>query len=179
MPNPVAQDVAHASVVAGGANGFETHYLRAGRGSSILVLASDPKISEALISDLPRRFRSIAPKLPLVESAPPPEFNPWLRGFLDALGIARTAIVAGPCHAAQVIGFTLNEPERVSRIVFLLGICGEWAGDGEDWGRGIADKLGIAGQPLLVTPLDPTDETARARVLADIVTFLERVEENE
>ena len=162
-------DVVHACVVAGGPNGADTHYLRAGRGAPVLLLAGDPAVAGALIGGIPRRFRSIAPNFSGAKPIKTSEFNAWIRGFLDALGIGRVAIVVGPCFAAQVLGFSLLEPDRIDRVVFLLGACGTSAA--ED-GQGISDRFDRAGQPLFVTPFDATDPVAYDRTMSEIAAFL-------
>ena len=154
MSNPVAQDVVHACVVAGGEKGGETHYLRAGRGAPVLLLA-EAATAGALIGGLPRNFRSIAPQLPGPVETVAANFNPWIRGFLDALGIPKVSVIVGPCLSAQTLGFALIEPERVDKLVFLVGGCGDApAPEGE---IGVVDRLRTSGQPLLATPLDVTD----------------------
>jgi hypothetical protein len=164
---PVA-DVVHACIVAGGLDGRETHYLRAGTGRPVLLLAGDPSVSGALVGALPRHFRAIAPRI-----SPPspdaPEFIPWIRGFLDALGIPRASIVVGPCFAAQILAFSLLEPERVERLVFLIGACGDWSADVDE---GLVDRLGTSGQPLLATAFDPSDAPAASRTVTAIANFL-------
>lgn len=172
MSNPVGEDVVHAMVVAGGDNGGETHYLRAGRGAPVLLLASEAVVSGALIGGLPRHFRSIAPKLPGTIETVAANFNPWIRGFLDALGIPRVSVIVGPCLAAQTLNFALIEPERVDKLVFLTGGCGDApTAEGE---MGVVDRLRTSGQPLMSTPLDVTDPSARDRGLQEIVAFLDK-----
>jgi len=172
MSNPVAQDVVHACVVvADGEKGAETHYLRAGRGAPVLLLA-EATAASALIGGLPRNFRSIAPKLPGPVETVAANFNPWIRGFLDALGIPKVSVIVGPCLSAQTLSFALLEPERVDKLVFLVGGCGDApAPEGE---IGVVDRLRTSGQPLLATPLDVTDPQACGRGLAEIAAFLDK-----
>jgi hypothetical protein len=170
MSTSAPQDIVHASVVAGGTHDESTHYQRAGRGASVILLSGDGTTANALLAGLPRHFRLIAPNVPASLAVTGGDFQTWLRGFLDALGVTRAAIVAGPCFAAQVLGFSLMEPERVGQIVFLIGPCGtSFGADGE---RGVVDRLEKAGQSLLVVPLDQTDPAAFARSLASIEAFL-------
>ena len=170
MPSSAAPDLVHASVVAGGAPDALTHYLRAGRGESVLLLSGDATTSNALITSLPRHFRLIAPNVPPSLAVTASGFHNWLRGFLDALGIASTSIVVGPCFAAQVLGFALSEPERIPRLVFLLGACGNSIGmDGDN---GATDRLERAGQRLYVTPFDMSDPGGLLRTLGEISSFL-------
>jgi pimeloyl-ACP methyl ester carboxylesterase len=174
MSSSAPQDIVHASVVAGGTHDASTHYRRAGRGASVILLSGEATISTALLSGLPRHFRLIAPNVPPSLAVTANGFQTWLRGFLDALGITRAAIVVGPCFAAQVLGFALTEPERIGQLVFLVGPCGNSFGmDGE---RGLADRLERAGQSLLVAPLDQSDPAAFDRSLGAIALFLRPVE---
>ena len=174
MSSSAPQDIVHASVVAGGAHDLSTHYQRAGRGTSVILLSGDGTTSNALLAGLPRHFRLIAPNVPASLAVTASGFQTWLRGFLDALGVTRAAIVVGPCFAAQVLGFALMEPERIGQLVFLVGPCGTSFGmDGE---RGVVDRLEKAGQSLLVLPLDQSDPAAFARSLASIELFLRPAE---
>jgi hypothetical protein len=170
MQSSSAQDIVHANVVVGGAHDATTHYLRSGRGPSVLLLSGDEQVSRALIAELPKRCRLIAPEVPKSLAVTASGFHTWLRGFLDALGINRASIVVGPCFAAQVLGFGLAEPERIERLVFLLGPCGSSSSFNGD--PGVIDRLERSGQAILATPIDPTDEPALARALSEISAFL-------
>ena len=170
MQSSSAQDIVHANVVVGGAHDATTQYLRSGRGPSVLLLSGDEQISGALIAELPKRYRLIVPDVPPSLAATASGFHTWLRGFLDALGINRASIVTGPCFAAQVLGFGLVEPERIERLVFLLGPCGSSSAFNGD--PGVIDRLERSGQAILATPIDPTDEPALARALSEISAFL-------
>jgi pimeloyl-ACP methyl ester carboxylesterase len=129
MSSSAPQDMVHASVVAGGTADASTDYQRAGQGASVVLLSGDGTTSNALLAGLPRHFRLIAPNVLASLAVTASGFHAWLRGFLDALGVTRAAIVVGPCFAAQVLGFALTDPDRIGQLVFLVGACGNSFGE--------------------------------------------------
>jgi pimeloyl-ACP methyl ester carboxylesterase len=142
-----------------------------------VLLLAEPAAASALIGGLPRHFRSIAPKLPAPVETIAANFNPWIRGFLDALGIPRVSVIVGPGLSAQTLGFAMLEPERVHKLVFLVGGCGDApAPEGE---MGVVDRLRTSGQPLLATPLDVTDAHACERGLTEIAAFLDKTSDQD
>jgi pimeloyl-ACP methyl ester carboxylesterase len=102
----------------------DTIYLRSGRGTPVILLAEPHETREALLRRLAHCYRVIAPDHSSSpgktwDSGDTREFTDWLRGFLDALGLTRTSIVAVDGFAAQARGFALLEPERVERLVIV------------------------------------------------------------
>ena len=169
MPKSLLPDVVRACVVAGST---DTHYLRAGRGEPILVLAGNPDTTHALLELLPRGFRVMAPEATPpggAGAAPTLDFTAWIRDFLDALGIAGVAMIVDPSFAAPALGFALLEPDRVKGLVFLL----YQSGDGAIDEGSISDRFGQSGQPLLAIRFDPTDPDSLPARIAEIVAFLE------
>jgi hypothetical protein len=109
-------DTVRAHVIAGD---VETCYRRAGRGPAIVVLTADAAVSAQLLSVVPRHCQAIAPEW---TTAPPLDggaFMIWLRGFLDALGLATVSLVVDPAFGPQASVFALHEPDRVRRVVVL------------------------------------------------------------
>src|SRR4051812_26363821 len=81
-------DVVHATVVA---DTVETRYLCAGVGPSVLALSDSPMRIAALFRAASRRLRLFAPEPrgagDAARTMPQAEFDRWLDGFLDALGL--------------------------------------------------------------------------------------------
>jgi len=141
LPIQPLPEITHASVVD---NECETTYRRAGQGSSVLLLASaESAIAASLFGRLARTHRVYLPTIP----SSSPEGNPvgidWLRGFLDALGLSRVAIVADEGTCAAAMGTAMREPYRISHLMLLLS---------HDSGAAhgpIPDALEVARVPLL------------------------------
>lgn len=171
MSTPVPADLVRACVVSGELN---TVYYRAGRGEPLLVLVADPSLLLALLSALPRHIRALAPEPPRMVLAADRAidretgaFTAWVRSFLDALGLQRTAVVADDAFARAALGFARADPDRVSRLVLLQ--------------HGTRDEpqsvWGITGQhsaepALLIAWLAAKDEAAIATVASRIVDFI-------
>lgn len=166
------RDVVAVAVIAGGPYVPDTHYMRAGRGTPVVLLTAASETAELLIAAFPRSFRVMAPILASADDARTPDFPSWLRHFLDALGLPRASIIVDPPLAADALGYTLQEPDRIDRIVFLLSPTGAKP----DVEQGVTDRLVEAGQALLATPFDARDAAGRERTLAEITAFLETAE---
>ena len=118
MPNTVPPDVVSAFVVA---STVDTPYRAAGRGAPVVVLALSAATQAALLAHTPRNLRVLVPALTGAEPhlATASSFAEWLINFVDALGIARFALIADAALAAHVIGFTTQCPERVHELALL------------------------------------------------------------
>jgi pimeloyl-ACP methyl ester carboxylesterase len=139
-----AIETTHATVCEGGR---ETSYRRAGRGEPVVLLAAPGSATAvALFDALARHHRVFSPVLPHREVDGNDEHRgiaARLRGFLDALGVARTAIVADESAGAAAIALAVLEPFRVARLVLVLtGGAGEPA-------DAVADALTEARVPIL------------------------------
>lgn len=133
-----------------------TAYLRAGAGRPVVLLRTvdgpDP-LWGALMSGLTSHFRVIVP------TAPPAhvEFGPWLRAFLDGLGLLQVGVVAEAAVAVCVLGFAMADPDRVSHLV-LISSDGNGSANVDG---ALADPSRSAGLPLLVVhPDSPGDDAA-------------------
>lgn len=144
--------------------------MRAGRGAPVVLLVQDPEVAELLVTGFPRRFRALAPILGSATEARTPDFSSWVRRFLDALGTPRVSLVADASFAADALGYALQDPDRVDRLVFFLSPASAQSAEPE---RGIVDRLVTAGQTLLATPFDVRDAAARERALDEIGNFLD------
>jgi pimeloyl-ACP methyl ester carboxylesterase len=120
------------------------HYLRAGSGAPVVLLHGWPEFSTVWKHNLPtlaEHFDVIAPDLrgfgkthrkgPRREGGTPPELLAGdLREFLDALGLARVAIVSHDVGAFVAQAFAQASPERVSALFFFNvpypGIGARW-----------------------------------------------------
>lgn len=125
-PAPDAVPAIEAVVQAGAT---ETHYRRAGCGSTVLLLfpggAADP-LAALLFDRLARRFRVIAPLPPAGVVAGSAEgeqtaVSTWLRDLIDGLGLVRPGVVAGETLAAAVLAFSRTDPDRAGAIVTVSG----------------------------------------------------------
>ena len=102
------------------AGAHQTEYARAGAGRAVILLASDRALhatAQMLFDALRPSMRVLWPEPPLKECA---QLDYWLPGFLDALGLADTSIIALPDFGVPALHFALAEPERVERLVLLL-----------------------------------------------------------
>lgn len=137
-------ETTHATVCEGG---FETEYRRAGRGEPVVLLASPGSAASVSLFDaLARHHRVYSPLLPQrVENGDGQHrgIATRLRGFLDALGVTRTAIVADESAGAAAIALAVLEPFRVARLVLVL------TGDGGESVDAVADALAEARVPIL------------------------------
>src|SRR5689334_8100309 len=147
-------DITDATACAGGR---ETPYRRAGHGDPVVLLASPESPTAASLFDaLAQRHRVYSPKLPgqlPTEGASKPRttFADWLRGFLDALGVTRTAIVADEQSGAAAVGFALLDHSRIARVVLVLTAA---VGDAPE---PMSDALQHARVPLLTAWYAPGD----------------------
>lgn len=100
------------AVVLAGADA--TPYFRCGAGRPVVFLCQDPDapLWTALLEAVAGQFRVIAPEA----TAGRPDFERWLRQFLDGLGLGSVALVVDQALAAPAIGFAILEPERVERM---------------------------------------------------------------
>ena len=159
----------HAVVDAGAVS---TPYVRAGVGSTVLLLCSAARPSPLvapLFAALTSSFRVIAPHDPRVcrpETNLSVAFPVWLRGFLDGLGVERTAIVAQEEMAARALGFALSDPLRVSRLALTY----RDAADAAHENAAERDLLGTS-HPLLVQRF-VGDEVHDVAVTTRLLEFL-------
>lgn len=155
----------------------ETTYLRVGSGRPLLLLArpSDP-LARSLAAALATAHRVVTPELPpRMRPAGEPgasgvDFGRWLEDFLDGLGLVELAlVVADERLCAPALGFAAGHPCRITRLVLLYE--GPWGGQAEH--EALQDRLGEAGQPLLVqrTSSSPRPERRASdiRVLAGTI----------
>ena len=162
-------DVVSACVVAGA---VDTPYQAAGRGAPVVILSDAPRRLATLLTRLPRRLRVVAPTLRAGEPparAAATDFSGWLGSFLDALGVARVALVADSWLAAPAVGFALLDPARVARVALLQSgppVVGVTDG-------GIADRLASGGALMASWLDDGGDEGSTERAVSELAAFLE------
>lgn len=112
-------------------NGHRTAYIRHGNGPPVVLLhgyAGAIWNWEHQIETLGRRFTLLIPDLigqglsdkPHLAYAPP-LYIEWLRGFLDAVGVVRTAIIGHSMGAGLALSLALTHPDRVDRLILISG----------------------------------------------------------
>lgn len=112
--------------------GVNYHYLHAGEGEKTILLLHGGGLDyaqlswELLIPHLSEEYRIIAPDLPgYGESDQPnvkfnvPYYIKFLKQFLDSLSIEKTSLVGISMGGAISTGFTLENPERVEKLVLV------------------------------------------------------------
>jgi hypothetical protein len=103
----------------------EVRYRCGGRGTPVLLLAHEaaPRGATSLLELLAERVRLIAPELPKPLSthteAPAAELAVWLRGVIDALGLARPAILADAFFQGALLEFAVTDPTRLGRLAVV------------------------------------------------------------
>lgn len=112
-------DAIRATVVAGQTS---TGYLLAGAGRPVLLIATgtpDP----ALLGSLASRFRVLAPEVPgdvmkssTSASAGSGDFQAWLEGFMDGLGLPVVSLVVDPPLESTARAFAAAFPDRISTV---------------------------------------------------------------
>ena len=167
MSNLVSQNVVRASVVAGDVN---TRYYRVGRGDPVLLLIDDAAVLQTLLWCFPRHLRAVAPEPCVVETcwaSTVGDFNGWLCGFLDALGLHQVAVVVCPTCAAHGRAFAAAEPDRVTRLFFFP----MESRDGTAAAAGAQGQRGLEASPP-VTGTSSSSEAGIDRLVARIVDSL-------
>ncbi len=96
------------------------------------------------------------------------QFDGWLHGFLDALGIPRTSLITDAVFAAATLGFALLDPERVYGVVFLTST--EVRPTEALAER--AERVRESGTSLLVTPCTFEGGRLADAVVQEIAEFL-------
>jgi pimeloyl-ACP methyl ester carboxylesterase len=144
--------------------GISTGYLEAGAGNPVILLhgmGSGARFWQPVMAGMAVRFRVIAPDLAGFggSSEPPrdniwPSYPSWLLSFMDRLGIAKACIVGHSMGGAIALRFSLDFPERVSRLVLV-------------------DSIGLGAVPLtylsaimFTLPSNPVSRAFLRRVLA-------------
>lgn len=132
-----------------------TAYVCSGAGRPVLVLrqAEAHPVWSQLISAIAPRFRVITPEVP----ANQPEFDRWLRHFLDGLGHAEVRILADQTLAAPAIGFAILDPDRVERLAVI-----------SPTGPAIPGSIVEGGHPILFL----RDDRPAAEIVATVTRFL-------
>ncbi len=112
-------------------NGRSVSYVRVGQGQPLVLLHGFTLGHSTLtygpsIEPLSKHFEVIAPDLPGYGSSDPlPEpygtesYIDFLEGFLDALGLEETYLVGFSKGGGIALGFALQHPERVSKLVLV------------------------------------------------------------
>lgn len=120
---PVEENVIYAGDI-------RTYYISAGRGQPILLIhghSSTGAISlKSVIASLAHHFRVIAPDVVGYGETDKPSapydryfFSAWLKDFVRAIELRRASLVGFSQGGAISIQFTLEEPERVDRLVLV------------------------------------------------------------
>ena len=108
-----------------------TRYVRLGAGQPVVVVDATSNASglwPGLADRLAEGRRVIIPEVPGGNDS---RFAPWLRGFIDGMGIPPMVLLAMGSLCVPSLEFALLEPERVSRLVLIPS--------------GSADETGLAG----------------------------------
>ncbi len=106
------------------AGGWETRYVRAGRGPQVLILtmAGDGGWAHGLLSALASRFRVYLPERPGLGSdidIRSEDAAVWLRGVIDGLGLDRPVVVADAELQPMLESFTTTDAELVGRVTLI------------------------------------------------------------
>ena len=119
-------------------NRHRTAYIRHGDGPPVVLLhgyAGAIWNWEHQIESLGRRFTLFIPELigQGLSDKPRVAYTPafyldWLRGFLDAVGVRRAALVGHSMGAALALSLGLADPDRVDRLVLISGFPGDLLG---------------------------------------------------
>jgi pimeloyl-ACP methyl ester carboxylesterase len=114
-----------------GVNQQRTAYIRHGEGPPLVLLhgyAGAIWNWERQIEPLGRRFTLFVPDVlgqglsdkPRIAYTPS-AYIEWLRGFLDAVGVGRAALIGHSMGAGIALALALSEPERVDRLILISG----------------------------------------------------------
>lgn len=111
---------------------IKTHYWEAGVGDQVVVLVhggglDNARLSwELLIPELAKNLRVIAPDMPGYGQSDKPDlvydldfYGKFFPEFVDALEIKQTALVGISMGGAVSLGYTLQYPERVNKLVLV------------------------------------------------------------
>ncbi len=112
--------------------GLRIHYLRAGEQGSPVVLLHGGGIDSSILSwelaipALAEHHRVIAPDLPGYGESDKPDIEyttefylRFLGAFLDAVGLQRTSLAGLSMGGGIALGFALQSPERVDKLVLV------------------------------------------------------------
>jgi hypothetical protein len=135
-----------------------TRYLRRGAGRAVIALgdaaAADARWPE-LVEAIAGRFRAVLPETPLAG-----DFEGWLGGFVDGLGVAPTVVVAAGGRCPAALAFARLDAGRLARLVLLPA----------DEVAAVRLGAAVAGQrppvPVLLVPPDGSAADAVRRILA-------------
>ena len=144
-------------------NGATTSYLVAGSGKPVVLLHGMGAASgfwHQVITGLAGGRLVFAPDiLGFGRSVPdspnrPMDFLSWLAGFLDAVGVERAALVGHSLGGAIAVRLTLENPDRVEKLV-LVGAIGFGA-----------SPLGVLAAGLFMVPSNPVTRPILRRILS-------------
>lgn len=112
-------------------NQHRTAYIRHGQGPPVVLLhgyAGAIWNWEHQLEPLGRRFTLFIPDVigQGLSDKPRAAYTPafyldWLRGFLDAVGVGRTAIVGHSMGGGLALSLQLSDPDRVGRLILISG----------------------------------------------------------
>src|SRR5688500_4011849 len=100
----------------------ETHYVRAGAGSPMLLLfpaGLDDALGAALFERLAERYRVVAPVVPAGVGGAGIPLARWLRELIDGLGLEQPTVVADESLAGALLGFSLVDPARIAGVIAI------------------------------------------------------------
>ncbi len=113
-------------------NGVKCHYLLAGEGENTILLLHGGGLDyaelswELLIPHLAEKYRVIAPDWPGYGESDQPDvkftvqyYVKFLKQLLDSLKIEKASLVGISMGGAIAIGFTLENPEKVEKLVLV------------------------------------------------------------
>src|SRR5262245_16823276 len=125
----------------------QTEYVRAGAGHTV-VLLSNPAgetAAAAIFRELARTCRVIRPVL----NVDLDDFPTWFSGFLDALGLGHTSLLALDGYALAALHFALAD-DRIERVA-LVRPGGAPGANGQNTSA-VSNVTGRSGPPVLVVP---------------------------
>lgn len=128
---------------------YTTRYIRVGAGQPVVIVDAtmDPgALWPELIGRLADRGRVILPEV----HGGHDRFTPWLRSFLDGMGLPPVTLIATGELCLAALEFALLEPERVRRLVLVP------AGRAEETGLAsvITPSVGVSSVSMLVVRRD-------------------------
>ena len=146
VPDPARSSDSFAQVRSAD---YTTRYIRVGAGQPVVIVDAtmDPgALWPELIGRLAEGGRVILPEI----QDGGDRFTPWLRSFLDGMGLPPVTLVATGELCLSALEFALLEPERVRRLVLIP------AGSAEETGLTsvITPSVGASSVAMLVVRRD-------------------------
>jgi hypothetical protein len=94
-----------------------TRYVRRGTGPSVVLVGADANTNPVvlpLITKLAPNYRLIVPQTPTAD-----DLASWLRGFIEGLGLAEIALIAGDAPVAAAAELAATDDFTIRKLVVL------------------------------------------------------------